>query len=110
MFCSYGETLNTITLKTIKLSKILKEIGILTFIKQHELDLIISNLLRSSPSGKIEFPQFVKILSEVSEKIKMPFEKIVITILEYEGESGVMARKIESKESSVIGNQDPEVY
>ena len=62
VFCSYGETLNTVTLKSIKLSKILKEIGLLQLIQQTRLDLIISNLTRSSPTGKIEFPQFLKIL------------------------------------------------
>lgn len=75
-------------MKSIKLSKILKEMGLLQLIQQTRLDLIISNLLRSSPSGKIEYPQFLKILCEIAEKIEMPLEKIIVAILAYEGEGG----------------------
>lgn len=59
------------TLKSIKISKILKEIDVLGLIGQAQLDLIISNYSRFSNSGKIEYPQFVKLLFEVSSRAKL---------------------------------------
>ena len=69
------------TLKSIKISKILKEIGVVNILGQAQLDIMISNLMRNSSSKKIEFPQFTKLLCEVSEKAKVELESLAKCII-----------------------------
>lgn len=51
--CSVGEVANTKTLKSIKIKKYFQNLNILSHISQTWLDLIITDLCRTSPSGKI---------------------------------------------------------
>jgi len=51
--CSVGEVANTKTLKSIKIKKYFQNLNILSPLSQTWLDLMIIDLCRSSPSGKI---------------------------------------------------------
>lgn len=95
IYCSYGDTLNTLTLKSIKISKILKEIGVLSVLSQAQIDLMISNLSRFSQSGKIEYPQFLKLLCQVSSKAKIDLSNLVECVIAHEGSNHEYARKVE---------------
>jgi hypothetical protein len=45
-------------------------------ISQTWLDLKIADLCRSSPSGKIEFPNFLQLLGLASKKLNVPSEEL----------------------------------
>jgi hypothetical protein len=60
--CRQGEVANTKTLKSIKIKKFFQTNNILSPISQSWLDLKVTELCRSSPSGKIEFPHFLQLL------------------------------------------------
>lgn len=97
LYCSFGDTLNTNTLKSIKISKILREIGVLSVFSQAQLDLIISNLARFSQSGKIEYPQFLKLLCELSKKANIDLGNLIECIIAHEGANKEYARKVEER-------------
>lgn len=50
---------NTKTLKSLKIKKLYNQLGLLKVLTQAWLDLTITELIRKSSTGKMEFLQFV---------------------------------------------------
>lgn len=83
----------------------------LSVINQAQLDLIISNLTRFSPTGKIEYPQFVKLLCELSKKANIDLSNLIECVIAHEGTNQEYARKVEDRiQRTSIGQQNPNVY
>ena len=70
--CSHGEVGNTKTLKSIKIKRFFQTHNILSQLSHgHWLDLTITDLCRSSPSGKVEFPQFLELMTLTANKLDL---------------------------------------
>lgn len=61
--CSYGEVGNNKTLKSMKIKKLYMQTGLVKVVTQIWLDLTITELVRRSSSGKVEFIQFVELMN-----------------------------------------------
>ena len=55
----------------MKIKKLYTQTGLLKVVSQVWLDLTITELVRRSSSGKIEFIQFVELMNETAKKISV---------------------------------------
>ena len=69
--CSHGEVGNIQTLKSIKIKRFFKNMSISSSLEQTWVDLTITELCRSSQSGKIELPHFLQLLQIVAGKLNI---------------------------------------
>jgi hypothetical protein len=65
---------NTQTLKSIKIKRYFKGLNILAELEQTWVDITITDLCRTSQSGKIEFPHFLQLLQIVAAKLNIDEE------------------------------------
>ena len=79
--CSYGEVANSRTLKSFKIKRLYERTGLIKLINNTWLDIQIANLLRTSESGKVEFFQFLELLSLTSTKLRVSYDELVNLIL-----------------------------
>jgi hypothetical protein len=61
---------NTKTLKSMKIKKLYAQTGLVKIVTQVWLDLMVTELVRRSSTGKMEFVQFVQLLNETAKKLK----------------------------------------
>ena len=72
--CSYGEVANSKTLKSFKIKKLYERTKLMKLVDSAWLDIHIVNLLRTSESGKVEFFQFMELLSITAKKLHVSFD------------------------------------
>ena len=80
--CSYGQVGNTKTLKSIKIKRLYDQSGLLKLVTKPWLDIKVTNLTKASNSGKIEFAQFLELISLTSKELNASYEEVVRLILE----------------------------
>ena len=79
--CSYGEVGNTKTLKSIKIKKLFEQTDLLKLVTKPWLDIKVTNLSKTSKSGKIEFAQFLDLISLTSKQLNASYEEVVRLII-----------------------------
>jgi hypothetical protein len=85
--CSHGEVGNTRTLKSIKLKKYFQNYGILAPLAHAWLDLAVADVVRTSPSGKVEFPHFLLLLEAAARRLGMPADSLSQYLVQQQEES-----------------------
>jgi hypothetical protein len=73
---------NTHTLKSIKIKKYFNNLNIMAPLEQTWVDITISELCRTSPSGKIEFSHFLQLIKLAAEKLKIANEALLHYLIE----------------------------
>lgn len=97
---------NSKTLKSIKIKKYFQSTNILAAIPHSWLDLKVVELTRNSPSGKIEFPHFLKLLILATKHLNITIDGLCDYLLQeqhhQQGSSGYSTKE-EGKEGSGNG-------
>ena len=72
---------NSKTLKSFKIKRLYERTGLIKLVGNAWLDIQIVNLLRTSETGKVEFFQFLELLSLTSTKLRVSYDELVALVL-----------------------------